>query len=93
MQDDGQIERELALLGDGNATIATTTYQIRVTTGDVSKAGTDADVYIVLYGSKGETAKLTLRESQSFKNKFERGHTDIFNIEVRTPFILLHSYF
>ena len=50
-------------------------------TGDISKAGTDANVYLVMYGNKGQTGELTLRESKTNKNKFERGKTDIFDIE------------
>ena len=34
-----------------------------------------------MYGSKGQTGELTLRESKTNKNKFERGKTDIFDIE------------
>ena len=30
-------------------------YEVSVMTGDVSGAGTDANVYIVLFGEKGET--------------------------------------
>lgn len=50
-------------------------------TGDVSNAGTDANVYVVIYGAKGDTGQLTLRQSASFENKFERGKTDVFKIE------------
>ena len=38
-------------------------------------------MHIVLFGAKDDTGVLNLRESQSFRNKFERGHTDIFPIE------------
>ena len=30
-------------------------YEISVITGDISGAGTDANVYIILFGEKGET--------------------------------------
>jgi len=58
-----------------------TSYHIHVKTGDVSGAGTDANVYIVIFGAKGDTGQLMLRQSASFKNKFERGKTDVFKIE------------
>ena len=58
-----------------------TSYHIHVKTGDVSGAGTDANVYIIIYGAKGDTGQLMLRQSASFKNKFERGKTDVFKIE------------
>lgn len=58
-----------------------TSYHIQVKTGDVSSAGTDANVYLIIYGAKGDTGQLMLRQSASFKNKFERGKTDLFKIE------------
>ena len=33
-------------------------YEISVITGDVSGAGTDANVYILLFGEKGETGRI-----------------------------------
>ena len=38
----------------------TTTYKIHVKTGDKRGAGTDADVFIVFIGSKGESGKENL---------------------------------
>ncbi|XP_060561299.1 lipoxygenase homology domain-containing protein 1-like [Ruditapes philippinarum] len=57
-----------------------TSYHIHVKTGDVAGAGTDANVYLIIYGAKGDTGQLMLRQSASFKNKFERGKTDVFKI-------------
>ena len=50
-------------------------------TGDVDCAGTDANVYINLMGDNGETGRIKLAKSQTFLNKFERGHVDIFQLE------------
>ena len=61
--------------------ISATSYHVHVKTGDVSSAGTDANVYLIIYGAKGDTGQLMLRQSSSHKNKFERGKTDIFKIE------------
>eukprot|EP00047_Mylnosiga_fluctuans_P014195 m.36272 g.36272 ORF g.36272 m.36272 type:complete len:2392 (+) comp5381_c0_seq2:48-7223(+) len=80
-EDDGQIERELPVLGANGVVKATTTYTVSVATGDVPKAGTDANVFVNLFGAKGETGALKLVESTSFRNKFERGHIDIFKLE------------
>lgn len=58
-------------------------YKITVKTGDVANAGTSAGVYVVMYGGKGgkggdrNSGKIWLRGG-----KFERGRTDIFDIEV-----------
>lgn len=54
-------------------------YQIIVTTGNKSFAGTDANVYIQLHGRKGqETPRLPLDDE---KNNFEKGQIDVFKIE------------
>jgi len=47
-------------------------------TGDVSGAGTDANVFIILFGQYGDCGELALKHSESHKDKFERNHTDVF---------------
>lgn len=54
-------------------------YQIYVHTGDVSGAGTDANVSIILYGTLGDTGTRALK--QKGKNLFERKQIDEFTIE------------
>uniref|UniRef100_A0A665TT68 PLAT domain-containing protein n=1 Tax=Echeneis naucrates TaxID=173247 RepID=A0A665TT68_ECHNA len=56
------------------------TYEIIVITGDVKSAGTDANVFITLYGVNGDSGRRHLR--QKFRNLFERGHTDRFVLEM-----------
>uniref|UniRef100_A0A8C6YX29 Lipoxygenase homology PLAT domains 1 n=1 Tax=Nothoprocta perdicaria TaxID=30464 RepID=A0A8C6YX29_NOTPE len=59
-----------------------TTYIVKVKTGDKKNAGTDANVFIILYGSKDDTGMSTiLKASKSNKNKFERGKVDEFTVE------------
>ena len=53
-----------------------------VKTGDVRFAGTDADVFIQMSGSKGITPKLKLDDA---KNNFERDMVD--NFDVRNIFM------
>lgn len=36
-----------------------TTYEVSVVTGDVRGAGTNANVYITIYGEEGDTGKLS----------------------------------
>ena len=36
-----------------------TTYEVSVVTGDVRGAGTNANVYITMYGEEGDTGKLS----------------------------------
>ncbi|KAG7271688.1 hypothetical protein CRUP_025549 [Coryphaenoides rupestris] len=55
-------------------------YEIIVITGDVKEAGTDANVFITIYGVNGDSGQRQLR--QKFRNLFERGHTDRFVLEM-----------
>lgn len=55
-------------------------YIITVTTGDVKNAGTSARVYIILHG--GEKGAETSGKIWLEKGKFDRGMTDIFNVNV-----------
>ncbi|XP_026052473.1 lipoxygenase homology domain-containing protein 1-like [Carassius auratus] len=56
------------------------TYTVMVTTGDVYGAGTDANVFITLYGDMGDTGERKLSKSEN-SNKFERGSVDTFTLE------------
>jgi hypothetical protein len=53
-------------------------YKISVKTGDVRGAGTDANVFVKLFGESGETEDKKLESSG---NNFERGNTDTFSFE------------
>ena len=61
--------------------IAATSYQVSVKTADVRMAGTDANVHLKIFGDKGDTGTLHLKNSEGTKNKFERGRTDVFRLE------------
>ena len=55
-------------------------YEVKVVyTGDISGAGTDANVSINLFGEYGDTGKRPL--SKKFKDLFERNQVDEFKIE------------
>ena len=58
-----------------------TTYKINVKTGDVMGAGTDANVFMVIFGENGDSGELALKSSETYKDKFERNHTDVFNFK------------
>ncbi|XP_060929737.1 lipoxygenase homology domain-containing protein 1-like [Limanda limanda] len=58
-----------------------TTYTIRIKTGDKKYAGTDANVFMILYGNKDDTGIINLKASKTHKNKFERGMIDEFTVE------------
>lgn len=55
-------------------------YEIIIITGDVKGAGTDANVFITIYGVNGDSGQRHLR--QKFRNLFERGRTDRFVLEM-----------
>lgn len=49
------------------------TYKVSVMTGDVNGSGTDANVFLTIYGDLGDTGERKLSKSETNKNKFERG--------------------
>ncbi|XP_047448234.1 lipoxygenase homology domain-containing protein 1 [Mugil cephalus] len=61
--------------------LETHTYNVSVRTGDMYGAGTDANVFLTIYGDLGDTGERKLAKSDSNKNKFERGAVDKFTIE------------
>ncbi len=79
-EDDGQIVREF-LVGGNAQGLETISYNVKVKTGDVRNAGTDADVTLKMFGSRGDSGAKVLRSSDNHGNKFERGKVDEFMIE------------
>ena len=59
--------------------LASIKYQVIVYTGDVFGAGTNANVYITIYGANGDSGKRVLE--QSWRDLFERNQIDRFEIE------------
>ena len=55
-------------------------------TSDLKGAGTDANVFVSLYGEKGHTGDLALVDTSKHKRKdcFERKSVDVCVVEVRT---------
>uniref|UniRef100_A0A8D3A845 Lipoxygenase homology PLAT domains 1 n=1 Tax=Scophthalmus maximus TaxID=52904 RepID=A0A8D3A845_SCOMX len=77
--DDEDSETTLGLEQKGET--MSTTYAVRIKTGDKKYAGTDANVFTTLYGNKDDTGIITLKASKTHKNKFERGMIDEFTVE------------
>jgi len=74
----GNNHRELSVSGeDGNTYLPMITYTINVTTGNCRGAGTDANIFIIIYGDLGSSPKQILDGPLS---AFERGCTDSFRI-------------
>jgi hypothetical protein len=56
-------------------------YVITTVTGSKLGSGTDANVYLIIHGDKGETDKLHLTKQTGGDKLFEKGQTDVFNIK------------
>lgn len=61
--------------------VAETDYKISVETSKINGAGTDANVYVVLFGLNGDSGELHLKVSETNKDPFEKGRTDIFTVK------------
>ncbi|XP_061134123.1 lipoxygenase homology domain-containing protein 1-like isoform X4 [Syngnathus typhle] len=68
---------ELAAVVDEEEMVEKSTYVIQVQTSDVTGAGTDANVCLIVFGEFGDTGTLALKESAN-RNKFERKMRDVF---------------
>ncbi|XP_061887966.1 lipoxygenase homology domain-containing protein 1-like [Entelurus aequoreus] len=68
---------EMAAMVDEEMMVELTTYVIQVKTSDVAGAGTDANVWIIVFGENGDTGTLALKECNR-SNKFERKQADTF---------------
>ncbi|XP_056889256.1 lipoxygenase homology domain-containing protein 1 [Takifugu flavidus] len=79
-EDDGKIQRDI-LVGGSQPTVYPPgiVYNVQIVTGNVRGAGTNSHVHVVIHGSKGirNSGKVFLAGG-----KFERGLTDIFNVEL-----------
>ena len=56
-------------------------YTISVYTGDRNGASTNAPVLITLFGDKGYTPPIELKQSTSNQFPFQRGQFDVFEIQ------------
>ncbi len=56
-------------------------YSVTVRTSDILNAGTDANVYIKIYGNVRKSDPIGLEKSLSHRNKFETGQTDRFELK------------
>ena len=63
-------------------------YILEVFTGDLPKAGTDANVFLTIFGEKGETSEIHLAHSKTHSDKFERNNVRLQKF-VHSEFLLL----
>ena len=52
-------------------------YKIHVFTGNVKHGGTDANVFLTLYGENGDSGERQLSKSETHTDKFERGQVGV----------------
>lgn len=52
-------------------------YRVTVCTGELEGAGTDANVYLCLYGDVGDTGERLLYNSRNDNDLFEKGNVSI----------------
>ncbi|XP_032223635.2 lipoxygenase homology domain-containing protein 1 isoform X2 [Nematostella vectensis] len=57
-------------------------YRVTIKTGDEPEAGTDANVFLTMYGERGPSAKFLLKDNED-RNQFSRGRTDKFAIRAK----------
>jgi len=75
---DGQLERELVFVKENAIKVARkSVWHCAVTTSDKRSAGTDSNVFMVVYGTQGKSEVIPVK-SQS--DTFERGKTDEFKV-------------
>ncbi len=69
--------------------VAVVPYEIKIFTSDIFAAGTDADVFIILYGQNGvcTSQKSLCVNKRERRMYFERGVEDMFIIEVNVPIV------
>lgn len=77
--DDGLLERELLVSStESQLTDIAATYVVTVKTSDVAFAGTDAKVALTLYGDKGKTESVELKnKSDNFERNQVRKSEDM----------------
>ena len=64
------------------ASLSDVDYHIAVKTGDIPGGSSDSNVFVKLYGEKGDTSKMLLVVSaNNLGNYFETGRIDIFTVE------------
>ncbi|OCT98890.1 hypothetical protein XELAEV_180111242mg, partial [Xenopus laevis] len=78
-EEDHEIVREIPAEGPlVDSVLPVVRYRVTVCTGTVSGSGTDARVFLCLFGDRGDTGERFLVECKNNVNKFEKGNVSIF---------------
>jgi len=54
-------------------------YIVNVITGNETRCGTDANVFLTIFGDQSDSGERPLKNSETNKNKFEKGQVSITN--------------
>ena len=79
-EDDGEICRELPVVREGVPILPVHKYEVSVVTGDLWNAATKANVYITIYGERGDTGVRHLYKPKP-PETFVKGQVDKFLVE------------
>ena len=60
---------------------AVSDYQVRIKTGNLKNAGTDSNIYLQVFGDKGDTGVIELKQICDTKDKFQRGMNTKINLQ------------
>lgn len=83
---DGQLEREIVFVPENAIKVAKkNVWHCAVTTSDKRNAGTDANVFMTVYGTQGKSEVIPVKSNS---DTFERGKTDEFKVELDTLGVL-----
>lgn len=54
---------------------------MRIKTGNLKNAGTDSNIYLQVFGDKGDTGVIELKQICDTKDKFQRGMNTKINLQ------------
>ena len=77
---DGSLMVELPAIRPNEDVLPVHNYRVSVETGTEPGADTDANVYVMLFGERGDTGRRRLVHSNN-RSKFRDGQTDVFAVE------------
>ena len=60
---------------------AVSDYSVRIKTGNIKNAGTDSNIYLQVFGDKGDTGVIELKQVCDTKDKFQRGMNTKINLQ------------
>ena len=66
-------------------------YQVFVHTGDKRGAGTNANIFLNIFGELGDTGDRPLKESKSNRDKFERNQVSLVDDRLHLICVIINN--